>query len=1053
MVWSDPPAAASAAKGSRLDPRAGYYTVPSHAIPDGGGNCFVQDLTVGRVGHGRIVFPGATDVAGLRFDETVFIGRKQVEVYPEGAAKPHPDRQVLNKRAVVSLEKVWPGDQLRDACDEWGARFVDWSPESGLFVFEVDHFSKYGLDDSDEDEKPGDVKKLKTLQLRAPPPPALLPPFLQKNPPGTETTTAAQVHSEDRPNATAGDDNDEDDGAASPPARLEAGDGGDANKVQLMKASLFDDEEMPQAASAASPRPVILQARPTILERRRDTLIEDIAHSILTGGAGKGLGGSFSASSEPSLTSEFIRTRFTNQSSAGGAQGHRQQESRQTKKPLTRYTLHAGYDKFVALPTSSGDVDKPKRVVPKYCNGRTVPMDRSRFADKLRYIADAGLTAGRSFRIGWASNGRFANPGNALGLISSSSSFADRHPVGRVCVESVNITSYGKALEEEQLRFIESWLEVSLENSAVEFDGAGHPRIEPNSGLESLQAHVEEATRHVAMQDTAEEKFGRALKEIKCIWDLCSALWGHLEDRREEADAGQDYGPDSHEVTMLRREAVSTWLEDIVDTSDRIEKNRSPVGETLALLSGNKLLEACDNAHESGDHYAALVMSSTGGCGQGSANGQLILQQMERWQEMHADSFVGQERLRLYALMAGVSVWSGSDPATTDVNVCQGLDWKRAFAAHLWYLTSPVSSIGDAFAAYEQAFQGDEAYAVAPEPEYRQHHGDDFHAEKSRDIKYHLLKLYSDRSHSMESILTPTTYTPDHLDHQVSWLLGQVLQSLGYNHMSVDKQDELHLNFASQLESFGLWHWSVYVLLHIGGSAEHRKSKILDVLGRHVRLADDDASERENFLQSHLRVPVSWIAEAKATKAASQQNWKDQAWYLIKAEQWSHAHDVVVKKIAPDAIVNDDYEFLYALLTELAAAAVSNGIIKWDIAGEVFFDFISVDMEVKKLLLERREDEGAAVGSLERLKPKVTSLCSRVSSLEVSTAKERLCQSEIAKRVAHLMRAVLSLEPGSSEAASRMLAQHLSQLPLPEDYALQELRTLARSYMMEIIEQ
>ena len=50
-----------------------------------------------------------------------------------------------------------------------------------------------------------------------------------------------------------------------------------------------------QQPAAAKSRPVILEARSTVLEKRSvDPLIEDIAHSVLTGGAGKGLGGSFS---------------------------------------------------------------------------------------------------------------------------------------------------------------------------------------------------------------------------------------------------------------------------------------------------------------------------------------------------------------------------------------------------------------------------------------------------------------------------------------------------------------------------------------------------------------------------------------------------------------------------------------------------------------------------------------------------------------------------------------------------------------------------------------
>ena len=136
------------------------------------------------------------------------------------------------------------------------------------------------------------------------------------------------------------------------------------------------------------------------------------------------------------------------------------------------------------------------------------------------------------------------------------------------------------------------------------------------------------------------------------------------------------------------------------------------------------------------------------------------------------------------------------------------------------------------------------------------------------DVKYHLLKLYCDRSHALEHILTTATHTPDYLDHRLSWFLGESLRSLGYLHMSPDKRDALHLSFSAQLEALGLWHWAIYVLLHLS-DRRHRRSQVIRVCGLHIRINNDEESgaEKEAFLSEQLGVPFSWIAEAKAVRA------------------------------------------------------------------------------------------------------------------------------------------------------------------------------------------
>lgn len=108
-------------------------------------------------------------------------------IYPDDENKP-PVGSDLNRRAEVTLDQVWPQDKtqrepikdrerldamdyqgkLRRVCDKHDMRFVDYRPETGSWVFRVDHFSKYGLNDSDDEDEfvAVDPKKAK-LQAEA----------------------------------------------------------------------------------------------------------------------------------------------------------------------------------------------------------------------------------------------------------------------------------------------------------------------------------------------------------------------------------------------------------------------------------------------------------------------------------------------------------------------------------------------------------------------------------------------------------------------------------------------------------------------------------------------------------------------------------------------------------------------------------------------------------------------------------------------------------------------------------------------------------------------
>ncbi|KAL1138825.1 hypothetical protein AAG570_008887, partial [Ranatra chinensis] len=170
--------------------RIGYYTIPPldklEELMDGEGRCIVDNFTIGRMNYGNIFYPESFDVAGLNIDEIVHFRHKEVVVYPDDDKKP-PVGSGLNRKAQVTLDRVWPIDKttrlpisdpvrianldyenkLRLASAKHGTRFVEYRPHTGSWVFKVDHFSKYGLSDSDEEDAPvNDIKKIKVINLQ-----------------------------------------------------------------------------------------------------------------------------------------------------------------------------------------------------------------------------------------------------------------------------------------------------------------------------------------------------------------------------------------------------------------------------------------------------------------------------------------------------------------------------------------------------------------------------------------------------------------------------------------------------------------------------------------------------------------------------------------------------------------------------------------------------------------------------------------------------------------------------------------------------------------------
>uniref|UniRef100_A0A4X1V737 Nuclear pore complex protein Nup98-Nup96 n=1 Tax=Sus scrofa TaxID=9823 RepID=A0A4X1V737_PIG len=1073
--------------------KVGYYTIPSMddlaKITNEKGECVVSDFTIGRKGYGSIYFEGDVNLTNLNLDDIVHIRRKEVIVYLDDNQKP-PVGEGLNRKAEVTLDGVWPTDKtsrclikspdrladinyegrLEAVSRKQGAQFKEYRPETGSWVFKVSHFSKYGLQDSDEEEeeRPSktSTKKLKTAPLPpagqaapfqmalngkpAPPPQSQSPEVEQLGRVVELDSDMVDITQEPVLDSMLEESVPEDQEPVSASTHIASSLGINPHVLQIMKASLLADEEDAD---------MVLDQRFSRLPSKADTSQEICSPRLPISAA--------HSSKSRSLVGGLLQSKFTSGtflSPSASLQESRTPRASSWMKipPAAPWSAPPPLTSAFTVPSPAPEV--PLKTVGTRRQPGLVPLEKSVTYGKGRLLMDMALFMGRSFRVGWGPNWTLANSGEQL----SGSQELEHHQTtdsmeygflpNAVAVKSLTESPFKVHLEklslrqkklDEDLQLYQTPLELKLKHSTVHVDELC-PLIVPNPGVAVIHDYADWVKE--ASGDLLEAQI---VKHWSLTWTLCEALWGHLKELDSQLDEPSEY------VQILeRRRAFSRWLSHTaapqIEEEVSLTRKDNPVEAVFSFLTGKRISE-CSLAQQSGDHRLALLLSQLVGS---QSVRELLTMQLVDWHQLQADCFIQDERLRVFALLAGKPVWQLSEQK--HINVCSQLDWKRSLAVHLWYLLPPTASISRALSMYEEAFQdtseGDR-YACCPLPSYLEGSGYMVEEEQDsqrplQDVCFHLLKLYSDRHYDLSQLLEPRSVTADPLDYRLSWHLWEVLRALNYTHLSEQCEGVLQASYAGQLESEGLWEWAVFVLLHIDNSSIREKA-VRELLTRHCQLLETPESwAKEAFLTQKLCVPAEWIHEAKAVRAHMESD-KHLELYLFKAGHWNRCHKLVIRHLASDAIINENYDYLKGFLEDLAPPERSSLIQDWETSGLVYLDYIRV-IE----MLRRIQQVDCSGYELEQLHTKVTSLCTRIEQIQCHNAKDRLAQSDMAKRVANLLRVVLSLQhapdaasestPDPQRVPLRLLAPHIGRLPMPEDYALEELRSLTQSYLREL---
>lgn len=882
----------------------------------------IENFTAGRKGYGEVVFLEPVDLTGLAslhdlLGKVIVVEDLELAVYPEDGPKKPARGKGLNHPAQISLENCFARDKatrqpVTDPRDPRYQRqvkrvkavpdteFVSFT-EDGVWTFIVDHFSRYGIAGSDDEDDADEG-------VASPSPPKS----------GTLDRSLS-------PSITEEEETDEDDDFL-PPTR---------SIYDNMMTADYDsgldgdvtDESMEEDLETEREDNGDMDMQPDWDRPIKSKLGAQGMRNM------RAMQASFFGSAEPKAPKQSA----LDVKRAAAVEAARALERKRVESGFG--DAEEGFSTLDNRAVKRASFGEPARRPPKLRQPRKyakVALTDSSVAGGEGVRADAGLSLGRSFRATWGPNGQLVHIGK---ICAPGAKFASS-PQPTVFVEQVELLADSKAVESQRASRL---LSLLLQHTAVELV-EGEPAAFTETGIRFHQ--------FADLFDAADRS------HEACVWRLGNALFDEIELGLPETTSSDVV----QRITEVRRKlALSKWLEDAVapavDT-DLAKAGDNRPAKVFSLLTGNQIDRAVQSALDGNDMRLATLVSQAGGPEIFRAE---VMRQLEDWTKFKSNSLIGYDYRKLYAVLAGVTDIVAGDStrgpdAAPDVLVAEGLDWKRAFGLQLWYGCPSEESIADVLDQYTASL--DSAHPPAkPLPPYleKPDGGRTWDLpQQPTDVLFNLIKVYADLTVPLDRVLAARDSSPSPTDFRIPFhlylLLGHALAKRDFE----DREDEdesgvgfsatanqITSSYAAQLEEEGQWTWAAFILLHLE-RAESRRAAIRDLLFRHP----DPTQVEIAFLTDKLHVPWEWLHEARAAHLAAAGDAYGEYFELIPAGLVDRAQRTLITKLAPEAVLREDH----ALLRRLCEALEPTHPTGWEYGGKLFLDYLDLISEVRPLL-------------------------------------------------------------------------------------------------------